>query len=118
MELSLPTSIFLVYLASLCYVIASYYHLKYNHDWSLLFALTIAIPVVMIEYSFSLPANYALHKHHNFEPVNILIVTIIFYFINLWLLNYFILKKKVKNVFHEMIAISLVLLAFYITTVL
>jgi len=117
MEYSLNLSLLLVYLASLCYVIASYYHLVLNEKWTFSLSISIALPIVIIEYCFSLPGNYSLNKYHNFDPIHILIITIIFYFINLWLLNVFIIKNPVKNYYNEIIAIILILSAFYITTV-
>jgi uncharacterized protein (DUF486 family) len=115
MELSLFFSIFLLYLGSICYVIASYYHLKLNYEWSFFLALSIALPIVIIEYCFTLPGNFYLHNEHGFDPIHILIITIIFYFINLWLLNVFILKKKIQNYYYEIIAFILIIIAFFMT---
>jgi hypothetical protein len=117
MELSLPLSIFFIYIASLCYVIASYYHLRLGNNWTLFMALSIAIPIVFVEYSFSLSGNYSLHTHHGYNPIHILLLTIIFYFVNMWILNVFVLKIPIKNVTNEIIAILLLLLAFYVSDV-
>lgn len=117
-EIPLIYSFVLVYLASLCYVIASYYHLHLSNNWTFVLALSMALPIVLIEYCFSLPGNYALHQQHNFEPIQILIITIVFYFINLWLLNVFILKTKITSYLKEILAFVFIICAFMLTTVI
>jgi uncharacterized protein (DUF486 family) len=117
MKVPLLLAILLVYLASLCYVIAAYYHLSMVDNWTLLSAMSIAIPIVCIEYLFSLPGNHYLHKYHDLDPIQILIITIVFYFINLWLLNVFVLKKKIRSYMNEMVAFVLIISAFYISNV-
>jgi hypothetical protein len=117
-DLSIGFSFFLIYLGSWCYVAASYYHLTLNAEWSFFMALSIALPIVIIEYCFTLPGNYHLHRSHGFDPIHILIVTIIFYFVNLWLFNYFIMHKKIESGIAELIAFLLVCGAFYLTSVI
>jgi len=114
----LEFSILLLYLGAVCYVIASYYHLKMNENWNFLYAVSIAIPLVVIEYTFTLHGNYFLFKHHDFSPVDILAITMVFYFVNLWLLNVFILQKKVKNILQELVAFLLIIGAFYLSAVI
>lgn len=116
MKLSFGAAILFIYLGSLCYVSAAYYHLSLNERWSFYRALLIALPLVIIEYCFALPGNYALNTYHGFDPNKILIMTMIFYFINLWLLNVVVLKKQVENAYIEGTALLLVLAAFYITS--
>lgn len=108
----------LIYCASVCYVIAAYYHLKMNDNWSFLSALCVALPIVVIEYVFSLHGNFFAHKYLGWSSIQILVITISFYFVNLWILNRFILGKVNKSVFREIIAFILVLCAFMITTVI
>ena len=87
-----------------------------NERWSFYRALLIALPLVIIEYCLYLPGNYALNTYHGVEPTQIMIMTVIFYFVNLWRMNVVILKTKVKNAYIEGVALMLVLAAFYITS--
>jgi len=105
-------------MASICYVVASYYHLKFDNNWSFITALSIAAPVVLVEYLFSLHGNHFLSKNHGYDPIEILIITIVFYFVNLWLMNVLVLKKQIKHVERELLAFSLVLIAFGITAII
>jgi uncharacterized protein (DUF486 family) len=83
----------LIYIASVCYTIASYYHLS-ETNWSFLKALLIALPFVIIEYQFSLRGNYQAKNILGFNAIQITLFTLIFYFINSWILSHFILKEK------------------------
>jgi len=74
----------------------------------------MAVPLVAIEYIFSLHGNRYANSILNFNALQILLITITFYFINAWLLNYFIIKNKV-NPTREIISFILILLAFYIS---
>ena len=109
--------IFLIYLGTVCYVFASYYHLTMNEKWTFMKAFLIAIPFVIIEYFFSLQGNYYLHTLFDYSPVDILIITICFYFVNLWLLNFYVLKHKSVNMYKEILCFILIILAFFITNV-
>jgi hypothetical protein len=62
--------ILLIYLGTIFYVIASYYHLKLK-NWTLLKSLMIAIPMVMCEYQFSLRGNYLAHEVLKLNSVQI-----------------------------------------------
>jgi len=104
----------LIYLGTVCYTIASYYHLRLER-WTLLHALLIAIPFVLIEYQFSLRGNYYAKKHLFLNAVQITLITMIFYFINSWILNYFILKNEVIW-WRESLAFLFIFCAFLITT--
>lgn len=104
----------LIYIGTVCYTIASYYHLKLE-KWSFLQALLIAIPFVLIEYQFSLRGNFYAKKHLMMNAVQITLITMIFYFINSWLLNYFVLKHSVIW-WRELLSFLLIFLAFMITT--
>jgi hypothetical protein len=104
----------LIYLGTVCYTIASYYHLRLER-WTLLHALLIAIPFVLIEYQFSLRGNYYAKKHLFLNAIQITLITMIFYFINSWLLNYFILKSDVIW-WRELLSFLLIFSAFLVTT--
>ena len=110
--------ILLVYLGTVFYVFAAYYHLSLDEKWTFWKAFTIAIPFVIIEYLFSLNGNYYLHSMFDYSPIDILIITICFYFINLWLLNYYILKHTKSNIFKELVCFLLIITAFLLTNVI
>ena len=103
----------LIYLGTIFYTLAAYYHLKLK-DWTFIKAFSLAIPLVIIEYSFSLRGNRQANTTLGMNAIQILIITITFYFINAWLLNYFILKNKI-NYQREIISFILVIAAFYIS---
>jgi hypothetical protein len=73
----------------------------------------IAIPIVCIEYFFSLQGNKNLNKN-NVNPVSIVIVTMCFYFINTWILNYFVIKNKI-NTGRELLSFILIIIAFVLS---
>jgi hypothetical protein len=110
----------LLFLGTMFYTLAAYYHLKYNQNWTFLKALTIALPFVLIEYTFSLRGIHHSYKYLNHSTSTILIITIIFCFISMWLFNYFILKKNKTNInlFKEILAFILIIIAFYISNVI
>lgn len=105
----------IIYIGTVFYTLASYYHLKLKESWTFTSALTIALPLVFIEYNFSLRGNYLAYSQLNLSSIDILLITMVFYFINGWLLNFFVLKHKI-NIIREIIAFILILLAFKITT--
>lgn len=47
------TAIFLIYCGSVCYTVASFYHLSFGEAWSFRRAYTLAIVLVSIEYLFN-----------------------------------------------------------------
>lgn len=104
----------MIYIGTVFYTIASYYHLKIK-KWSFLQALIIAIPFVLIEYQFSLRGNFYAKNHLLLNAVEITLITMIFYFINSWLLNFFVLKDHL-DWRREVLAFVLILSAFLITT--
>lgn len=95
----------LIYVASCFYVLAQYYHLHLTH-WSFLKALLIALPLVIIEYSFSLNGNKLANQ--TMSPPQILSMTIGFYVLNVIILNILVFK----NGFNPMRDIAAVLLIF------
>ena len=108
----------LVYIGTVCYTVAAYYHLSLRSNWTFLKAFAIAIPIVVVEYCFSLNGNYYLNSKLNFSAMSILIMTMCFYFVNLWILNFFVLKTKVKNMYKEFFCFALILTAFFLTSVI
>lgn len=103
----------LVYIGTVFYTLAAYYHLTIK-DWTWFRAASYAIPLVLIEYIFSLRGNHHLNAS-GYNPVRIVLITMCFYFINTWLLNYFIIHNEVV-IWREVLAFLFVLAAFYIST--
>lgn len=121
MELSFPVKIAiafgLIYLGTIMYTIAAYYHLRFRgKQWSFLLAFVLAMPLVATEYALSLHGNHFANEWLGISAMKILILTMCFYFINLAVLNYFVLKHKV-NVVREGIAFLLIIAAFLISRV-
>lgn len=108
------TIFMMIYLGTALYIIASYYHLKIK-NWTFLKALVLALPIVLCEYQFSLRGNYLANTILKFNAVQIVLITMIFYFINAWLLNVFVLKQSVIW-WRELIAFIFIGFAFLITT--
>jgi hypothetical protein len=106
--------IFLIYVGTLAYTIASYYHLKLK-DWTFIYAFLIAIPFVLIEYQFSIRGNFFASTILGMNAVQIALITMCFYFFNAWLLNHFVLKKPTIW-WRELLAFALILGAFIVTT--
>lgn len=108
----------LIYIGSTFYVLAAYYHLALRENWYFWKAYMMAIPLVLVEYLFTLNGNHYMHHVLEYSPVDVLIITICFYFVNLWLLNYYVLKHRGHNIYMEMVCFGLVLTAFLLTTVI
>ena len=106
----------LIFIGSVTYTIAAYFHLKLE-NWTFMKAFLIAIPFLFIEYQFSLRGNYYAKTHLLMNPVQITILTMIFYFVNAWLLTYFFLKLPVVW-WRECLAFLFIVLAFLTTTTL
>lgn len=105
---------FLIYCGTLFYTIASFYHLHLK-QWTFAKAFTIALPLVVIEYNFSLRGNWWAHSILGYNATQIMLITLCFYFINSWLLNNFVLKHEV--LWHrELVSLALILIAFANTT--
>jgi len=104
----------LIFIGSVSYTIAAYYHLKLS-DWSFPKAFLIAVPLILIEYQFSIRGNYAAKDILGMNAVQITLITMAFYFINSWVLNYFVLKQKVVW-WREVLALLCIGAAFVLTT--
>ena len=108
----------LIFIGTIFYVLASYYHLTIIKNWTFIKALLIAIPFVLIEYTFTLRGIHHSYTYLKHSTSTILIVTICFYFINMWAFNYFILNQRNISLFREFIAFLLIISAFYISSVI
>jgi len=104
----------LIFVGSVSYTVAAYYHLKLE-DWSFMKAFAIALPLILIEYQFSIRGNYQAKNVLKMNAVQITLITMSFYFVNAWALNYFFLKAKVVW-WRELLAFACILLAFALTT--
>jgi hypothetical protein len=103
----------LIYIGTIFYALASFFHLSIK-EWSFKKAFLIAMPLVAIEYIFTLNGNKKANEILKFNPLQILLITMSFYFINIWLLNYFIIKNKI-NPIREIISFIFILAAFSIS---
>ena len=104
----------LMFLGTLFYTIASYFHLKMD-EWTFSTALLIAIPFVFIEYQFMLRGIYYAKEHLMMNGLQILVIITIFCFFNSLLLNYFVLQLPVV-IWRELLSLFFLLLAFFTTT--
>lgn len=104
----------LIYIGTVSYTIAAYYHLKLK-NWSFILAFAIALPLILIEYQFSLRGNFAAKNVLNLNAVQITLITMVFYFINAWLLN-FVLLKQPMIWWRESLAFLCVIAAFVLST--
>jgi len=109
-----PFILGLIFVGSVSYTVAAYFHLKME-QWDFLKAFLIAVPFLLIEYQFSLRGNYYAKQHLLMNAVQITILTMIFYFFNAWILTYFFLKQPIVW-WRECLAFVFILLAFFTTT--
>ena len=105
---------FLLYVGTMLYVLASYYHLKVK-NWSILKALIVAVPFVLCEYQFSLRGNYLANLVLKMNAVQILLITTVFCFTNAWIFNVLFLKVPIVW-WREVGALILLGGAFVLTT--
>ncbi|MCA9309442.1 DMT family protein [Candidatus Saccharibacteria bacterium] len=105
-------SLLLIYAASWCYVIASYYHLSLK-QWSFGKAMIIALPLVVVEYTLSLHGNKQSNSF--LSPLQILIFTFICYVVNILVLNVLVLKQPISPV-RDAIAVALIVAAIVVST--
>jgi uncharacterized protein (DUF486 family) len=104
----------LIFIGSVSYTIAAFYHLKFK-SWSFLSAFALALPLILIEYQFSIRGNFAAKDVLKLNAIQITLLTMTFYFVNAWVLNYFFLKQPVVW-WREVIAFVCIILAFVFTT--
>jgi len=106
----------LLFLGSVAYTVAAYFHLKLE-QWTFLKAFLIAVPFLLIEYQFSLRGNYYAKTHLQMNAVQIVLLTMVFYFFNAWILSYYVLKQPMVW-WRECLAFVFIALAFLTTTTL
>ena len=103
----------LIYIGTVFYTIAAYFHLKLK-NWTFIIAYAIALSCVIMEYQFSLRGNYYASHILNINPVQILIVTTCFCFINVMILNFFVLKYPIK-LWREFLSLLLIIAAIIVS---
>lgn len=107
-------SILLIYIGTCFYTTASFYHLKLQ-NWSFWKGYAIAIPLVCIEYIFNIWGN----KYANLNGLNvvqIMMLIIAFYMINIWIINVFVLKQNTVVLWRELLALLLLISAIVISS--
>jgi uncharacterized protein (DUF486 family) len=111
-------AILCIYMGTVMYTIASYYHLKFEEkEWTFIRAFLIAMPLVVIEYVFSLNGNHLAHTVVGLSPMQILLLTMCFYFINLWILNRVVLRHD-AHILKNLVAFVFILCAFWISDII
>lgn len=104
----------LIFIGSVSYTIAAYYHLKLE-NWSFFMAFAIAVPLILIEYQFSIRGNYAAKHVLNLNAVQITLITMTFYFVNSWVLNKILFNRPVVW-WRELLAFLCIIMAFILST--
>lgn len=103
-----------IFIGSVSYSVAAYYHLKLE-NWSFFKAFAIALPLILIEYQFSIRGNFNAKHILELNAMQITLITMTFYFVNSWIINYFFLKAKVVW-WREVLAFAFIIAAFMLTT--
>lgn len=101
----------LIFVGSVSYTIAAYFHLKLR-NWNFLAAFTIALPLILIEYQFSIRGNHYAYEKMGLNAVQITLITMCFYFVNSWILNKYVLKKHAVVWWREIAAFTCIIIAF------
>ena len=86
-------SIVILYIGTCFYTTASFYHLRLNH-WNFWSGYAMAIPLVCIEYIFNIWGTKRANMN-GLNVVQIMIMIIAFYMLNIWLMNVFVLRQTV-----------------------
>ncbi len=98
-------AIIFLYIASVCYITASFYHLSLGVKWTFIKAFLISITFVILEYVFGIPGNKWANEF--LSVFDLMILIIVFDLINLFILNFFILKNKVQPLKHGLCLVLL-----------
>jgi len=97
-----------MFIGAMMYVIGSYAHLAFA-GWTFWKAYLVAMPLVAIEYQFSLRGNKWANEA-GIRPINILLITLCFYFVAMYLVNSVYLKAESKSV--DVLSFALIAAAF------
>jgi len=108
--------ILLIYIGTWFYTLAAYLHIKLGKSWTFIRALSIALPLVILEYQFSIRGNYYAVAKAGLNPIQVLLITLCFYFVNLWILNKVVLKVQGVVWWREIMCFILIAVAFVLST--
>ena len=92
--MNIYVSIFFIYLGSLCYTFASFYHLTLKNKWTFRSAYFIALTFVAVEYIFNVYGNKNANNY--ITVLDIMILIICFDLINLYIFNTFLLHNDIN----------------------
>jgi uncharacterized protein (DUF486 family) len=107
--------ILFIFIGSVSYTVAAYYHLSLT-NWTFPKAFAIALPLILIEYQFSIRGNHYANTMLKMNAVQITLLTMSFYFVNAWVLNYFFLRKHAVVWWREITAFILIVVAMGLST--
>ncbi len=88
-------AILLIYAGSVCYTLASFYHLSFG-NWSFWRAYSFAIMFVAIEYVCNVIGNKYANSYITVFQIMLLIIA--FDLVNLYILNLLLLKNRINVV--------------------
>lgn len=106
-------AIFLIYLGSVCYTIASFFHLSFGSEWTFVRAYIIGLLFVSVEYVFNILGNK--HANRYITVFQIMLLIIAFDLVNLYVINAILLKNDVNYV-RDGICLLLIGAAIYISS--
>ena len=106
-------AILLIYLGSVCYTVASFYHLSFGKQWTFFRAYLLALMFVSIEYIFNVYGNKGAADHITVFQIMILIIA--FDLINLYVINALLIKHKIDYM-RDGISILLIIAAILISS--
>lgn len=89
-------AILFIYLGSVCYTMASFYHLSLGSQWSFGRAYMTALIFVLIEYFFNIFGNKGANEH--LSVFQIMMLVIAFDLVNLYIINALLLKNPIHPV--------------------
>lgn len=86
-------AVLLIYLGSVCYTLASFWHLSLGERWSFWRAYPLALSFVAVEYVFNVWGNKGANRHITVFQIMLLIIA--FDLVNLYILNALVLANPV-----------------------
>jgi len=98
-------AILFLYIASVFYIIASFYHLSLGVKWTFIRAFLISLTFVILEYLFGIPGNQWANQF--ISVFDLMILIIVFDLINLFILNFFVLKNEMQPLKHGLCLVML-----------
>ena len=105
-------TIFVLFLGSLCYVMASFYHLTMGERWSFGRAYALALLFVSIEYMFNVYGNRRAAEH--LTVVQTMVMIFVVDFVALFLVNGLFLHNPV-SVWRDGLSILLLFAALLVS---